>query len=169
MGLYTSTHSSFTFHSSNLCVVSKIMDEIRDLRSGSHGHREFRRVRTYCCFHVHKSYNRTKPIQVLLAIHLFWFACIGWVAFHEDTYEKHIKKPDVTGQDYCDVFYPNGCTWCSSVQFENIFFSNNDSVVSLISTHTRYQKYSNTNTIRIRTLNSRFALEHRYRLFLSSP
>jgi len=53
----------------------------------------------------------SSAVLVLLVIHLFWFACIGFWLFHADeTYEKHIKAPDVTGQDYCDVFYPNGCT-----------------------------------------------------------
>ena len=117
MGLYTSTHSSFTFHSSNLCVVSKIMDEIRDLRSGSHGHREFRCVRTSC------------DSSVLVC------ACIGWVAFHEDTYEKHIKKPDVTG-----------LALRARTQVRIMIQSNNSS------THTRYQKRTPIPS-RIRTLN----------------
>lgn len=49
-------------------------------------------------------------VLVLIAIHLFWFACIGFWLFHDDTYRHHVRTPKETGQEYCDVFYPKGCT-----------------------------------------------------------
>ena len=118
--------------------------------------------------------------QVLLAIHLFWFACIGWVAFHEDTYEKHIKKPDETGQEYCDVFFPNGCT-CGVRALVFEFLSQSSVLLYPGYGHklTRYDTliYITRKSLEQQMLKCRLqyerileppTLEHRYRLFLSS-